>query len=158
MTTVVYKNGCLAFDSRLVEDNICTGTIVKGRHTKNLLMAGCGACEDIVAVFDWLEAGGGEENKKKFGLAREVKCQVLTINKNGEVISYEGQLYPMKTNSPWYALGSGSDVALGALEMGATAKEAVQVASKYDVNTGGTVHTLSIKRLQQKVSSKKGKK
>jgi len=158
MTTVVYKNGTLAFDSKITEGNIHTCNASKGRQTKNMLMAGAGDLEDLVAAFDWLEAGGSEVTKKDYNLLRIVNCDIITINKHGEVFHYSGSLYPVKTTAPWFALGSGQELAMGALEMGATAKEAVQIAAKYDVNTGGTIHTLSLKRLDKKKLTSKPKR
>ena len=44
----------------------------------------------------------------------------------------------------FYAFGSGSKCALGALEMGATPREAVKAAAKHDLYTGGRVVTLKL--------------
>ena len=51
--------------------------------------------------------------------------------------SYEFELYevPLPT-----AIGSGAPFAIGALAMGASAEEAVEVASKSDPSTGGDIH------------------
>lgn len=43
-----------------------------------------------------------------------------------------------------FAIGSGRDFALAAMDMGASAKEAVEAAAKRDVYTGGTIRTLII--------------
>lgn len=43
-----------------------------------------------------------------------------------------------------FAIGSGRDFALAAMDMGATAKEAVEMAAKRDVYTGGTIRTVII--------------
>lgn len=42
------------------------------------------------------------------------------------------------------AWGSGRDFALGALSMGATAKEAAQIACKHSTTCGGKIHTFTI--------------
>lgn len=43
----------------------------------------------------------------------------------------------------FFAIGSGSDYAMGAMAMHATAAEAVRVASMFDSDTGGRVHTMA---------------
>jgi ATP-dependent HslUV protease subunit HslV len=42
----------------------------------------------------------------------------------------------------FYALGSGSRIAYGALAAGASAEEAVRIAARYDTSTGGEVVVL----------------
>ena len=51
---------------------------------------------------------------------------------------------PIEFDAPFYVIGSGWKFALGALESGASAKKAVEVASKYDPATGGDVECLKI--------------
>lgn len=48
-------------------------------------------------------------------------------------------------HEPYVAVGSGSDVALGALYAGATPKQAVEIAAKIDAGTGGKINTLKVK-------------
>jgi ATP-dependent protease HslVU (ClpYQ) peptidase subunit len=49
-----------------------------------------------------------------------------------------------------FALGSGSHFALTAMDMGATAAEAVEMAKKRDTSTGGLVRTLVISNHPEK--------
>ena len=51
-----------------------------------------------------------------------------------------------KLKHPW-AIGSGSDYALGAMMSGLSAKEAVDVAKKIDTLTGGRVRTHKVNRV-----------
>jgi len=46
--------------------------------------------------------------------------------------------------APFYALGSGYQVAMGAMEFGATAEEAVRAAIKWDTGSGGDVTVLRL--------------
>lgn len=48
-----------------------------------------------------------------------------------------------------YAVGSGSDYAIGALEAGASVKKAVEVAVKWDLYSGGEVATKTIKAVKK---------
>lgn len=158
MTTVVYRDGVLAFDSKCTDGDMYLGSVYKGRQTKKLIMAGCGNVDEVMAVFDWLEAGGTEVLKKDFGLhEREVEATVITVDKMGNVTLYESRLYPIQIDSLWYALGSGSAIATGALEMGASARKAVAVATKHDLGSGGSVRWFSCEDLSKK-SKKLAKK
>lgn len=50
----------------------------------------------------------------------------------------------ISVNGDTHAIGSGANVAIGAMLCGATSKEAVKAASKIDLNTGGRVITVRI--------------
>jgi hypothetical protein len=43
-----------------------------------------------------------------------------------------------------YAIGCGSDHAITAMDMGATAYQAVQMAAKRDTGTGGTIRAATV--------------
>lgn len=58
--------------------------------------------------------------------------QIIRFNHDG----------PSEMRAPFYADGSGWEIALGAMAAGATAEEAVHIASRYDTKTGGSVTTL----------------
>ncbi|MER9390093.1 hypothetical protein [Mesorhizobium sp. M0435] len=46
--------------------------------------------------------------------------------------------------APFFAIGSGTEFALGPLHAGRTAEEAVRIASEYDSLTGGPIHTAKL--------------
>lgn len=117
--------------------------MTKGRKTKKYLIAGCGACEDVEAVLDWVEAGAIQEDKKKFGLDRDVDVSAISVDKKGVVRHYCGRLYPYKVQAPFHASGSGAHLAIGAMAHGATAVQAVKIAAQFDSGTGGKVNCLS---------------
>lgn len=64
-------------------------------------------------------------------------------------LDLKGRLWLYEDNEPqrvrkFDAWGSGESYALGALSMGATAKEAAQVACKHSTTCGGKIHTFTI--------------
>ena len=64
----------------------------------------------------------------------------VAVDTSGVLTVYEGSTDRFV---PWYgeyaAFGSGCDVAYGALEMGATAEQAVAAAIRRNTNSGGTI-------------------
>lgn len=52
-------------------------------------------------------------------------------------------MIPSKFKGP-YAIGSGEEYAMGAMLAGCSALEAVKIAAKLDVYTGGPVRTLTV--------------
>ena len=69
--------------------------------------------------------------------------QFILVTKNG-LLRYEGTPYPIEHGVNACAFGEASDFAYGALAMGATAVEAVQVAIKYSHQCGGNVESYSL--------------
>lgn len=67
---------------------------------------------------------------------------------NGFVISPDGYIIvwgdhgPWRVDRPFYALGSGSTVAMGAMQQGASAVEAVEAAIALDIYSGGPIRVL----------------
>lgn len=154
MTCICYRSGVLAFDTKVTEGTTFCGKMVKGRTTKEYIMAAAGDCQDIQAFFDWVEKGFKEEDKKKFGLeGREVKIQGIVIDRKGNVKIFEDRLYPYALEAPFYVFGSGGPIALGALEMGASAYRAVKAASVHDTATGGEIKLLSLRKPKARKSN-----
>ena len=151
MTTLIYRSGVIAMDSRVTEDGLMCGKVVKGRQTKNYLLAGCGDMEEVQAFLDWAEAGFKEADKVKYGLAsREVEVSGIAVDREHRVLIFESRLYPYPMEAPYYVFGSGGQVALGALAMGASAYKAVKIASQFDTATGGDIKLLSFRRRKAK--------
>lgn len=144
MTTIAFDGRYLAADSL-----VTTGGTVMG-FAKKLRLADGGKlpCAAIVgysgnpcnfsAFIDELKAdwpcGGivpGEENE----------FAAVVILQTGEVYEYTGATkHPFTSGGSWlWALGSGWRIAIGALDMGATAAEAVGVAIKRDTSSGGDI-------------------
>lgn len=65
----------------------------------------------------------------------------LVITPNGEVLMYEGSRFSMPIQAPC-AIGSGSEYALAAMACGKTAEEAVEIAIKFDICSGGEIDSI----------------
>ena len=64
---------------------------------------------------------------------------VFLVGFNGRVFHVAGNYAVLETNTGLYGIGTGAAYALGALAQGATIQEAMKVAKKFDINTGGRV-------------------
>ena len=133
MTTVVYRDGVLAADTLVVANGIVVGQKSKlfrvGSHSA------IGFAGDIKYMNKFLESTPEDEFTGEFGAIRVVGKKVTT---------YSGDNNPEEVDAPFHAIGSGWEIAMGAMAMGATAEEAVRVAMQYDVNTGGEVECITL--------------
>ena len=142
MTTVVYRDGVMASDSQYVEND----TIIPGHHPKVFrlpgggLMGYCGLVEIAYQVLKVIEDSKPLDALDEFF---SHNTTILIVHETGKISYTNGREWtPLK--APYVAIGSGSPVAYGALALGASAKQAVQVAIKHDTGTGGRVQALEL--------------
>lgn len=63
----------------------------------------------------------------------------LLLAINGEVFQITNDYTLLKTSTGIYGIGSGADYAIGALMAGASVEEAMKIAIKLDINSGGPI-------------------
>lgn len=140
MTTIAYKDGVIACDSQITSGNTITyDDYQKCHEVKGVRFFMCGKTCDYMAL-----------QNAYFGSAVTNEVDASAIVADGEGIwcvgaSVEDGFWksPIMLNST-YAIGSGDDHAITAMDMGATAYQAVQMAAKRDTGTGGTIRTVII--------------
>ena len=136
MTTIVYchKTKKIACDSR----STVGGTIDTDNADKFIIDNGemwffCGAFADFQKLIDM---------HNELRPATKLACSAFVVAKDGVFCrcydEEQNRYMTYKLNCSWTA-GSGMDHALTALDMGATAKQAVEIAIKRDVWSGGKV-------------------
>lgn len=141
MTTIAYKDGVIAYDSRqtkggaIVSDDCLKCEIVNG---VSFFLSGC-VCDEqalIAAYFgtpskDSVECSGFVVDNGK----------LMVVGHDDKTGIWKQPLDPANAD----AIGSGSAYALAAMDMGASADEAVRASMKRDIYTGGTVRTMVIR-------------
>jgi hypothetical protein len=145
VTTIVYKDKTLASDTRLSSDE-------NPYHYAD--------CQKIKRVKGWLiGASGGwgstEYYMRKFspdyitgamaGIPKDEDFTALAISPEGKIYYVEDDGVFGVLDAEYTAIGSGEKVAMVAMDMGATAKQAIKIAMKYDNHTGGKIQTLRLK-------------
>jgi ATP-dependent protease HslVU (ClpYQ) peptidase subunit len=139
MTTIAYRDGVLAGDTRITEgENILPERERKVHRLRNgFMFGGCGASTQVV--------------KLKTCVAKSLKppklndCNGIMITPQGEVWFYENGLW-LRVKAPYIAIGRGRQYAFGALKQGASAVEAVRVACAFDVASGLPVHHITFRK------------
>ncbi len=144
MTTVAWDGKTLAGDGRITSGSlICSETEVKVRFLKGkiqgeqtIAIGWAGSCEDAYYLMTCLQQDKAEE-------IPELDMNALVITKKN-VYRFDGKFFYPKKNK-FEVIGTGSAIALTALTLGLTAKEAVKHACKLDCNTGGKITTLHVR-------------
>jgi ATP-dependent protease HslVU (ClpYQ) peptidase subunit len=80
----------------------------------------------------------------------------LVVFPDGTMTVYDGKSERTVEGAPFYAIGSGADAALGALFAGATAKEAVEIASLVDPWTGDEVRVETLREVPRRTMATSG--
>jgi len=140
MTTIAYKDRVISYDSLMTAGSrICDRDFNKCIKKDGVVFFLCGTVADNDKFIDiWFGKAPYEEIDISAFVYEgaslfEVHCaaeRMLTT-----------QVDLMKAES----IGSGSDHALTAMDLGLTAKEAVKMAALRDTNTGGRIRTFNLK-------------
>jgi len=140
MTTIVYDNNKkqIACDSRQTADGfIQKDDAIKYRRRGGVIWFLCGDIGDVDIFIDDFE-----HNKEAI---KNLCCSAMYVkDKVAHVACVERGVY--KTSVMDYTDGSGSGgwLALVAVELGKSAKDAVEYAKTKDANSGGKVHVFDI--------------
>lgn len=134
MTTIAWDGETLAADrcswsggARRAVRKVFKITMKDG---ETYLCAFCGSGEFAHAVMEWMTGKlSTPPDCASFGVDSETAC-ALVINKKKQVFLLGARLHYMRMHEKQFAVGAGQDFAWGALEAGATAKQAVMIAAK----------------------------
>lgn len=144
MTTIAYRDGVLAGDTRITDDDgvITTGHLRKVCRLRNGTLLGfAGTIAKIHALIK-------QAQKNPDGVLTikpdKDELEALLIYQDGKVM----QLDPggwAEVKAKFYAIGSGDLPARVAMSCGLSAVEAVKKAMEFDSKTGGRVQSVKLK-------------
>jgi len=137
VTTIAVKGKTMACDSQISDGySICTRKIIK---KGNCIVGWAG---------DWIAGEyfsdyylGDQEEKPERDSGDDV--ELLVLKKSG-IYLVDSRFREVRICGKHYAIGSGDQAAMVAMNMGATAAEAIKEAIKVDKWTGGKVRSLSL--------------
>lgn len=134
MTTIAYRDGVLAADTLFTKDGIRHGFGQKIFDAGSIgWFALMGFAPHAFRLRQWIEDGRQGEQPEG--------CVIL-VSPGGEIEIFEERGAQPEAGAPFHAYGSGEQIALGAMQAGATAEEAVLAAIAIDTQTGGEITVL----------------
>lgn len=144
ITTIAYRGGILAGDTRVtIGDNIVTDKQRKVWKTKDgYLLGAAGKVEDMERLRRVVRKG--------VAVDATLDISALLISPEGKVMLFEGNTWVTQKGAKYYAIGSGHDVALAAMDAGADAVKAVKIAIKRDTGSGGHVKKVCLMKRKEK--------
>lgn len=152
MTTIVVdlRNMEIAADTQNTDSS---GTAYRCHKIERLsdgrYFLGSGHLLSIGKARRWAEKGFAEKHRpdlaEHFGKrADEYRFSVAVVNLDGTVTLVDDELEPLPMADEYFAIGSGGSFALGAMDAGASAEEAVKIACKRDLYTSEPVEVEKI--------------
>ena len=142
MTTIAYKDGVIAYDSRICAGNtIFDDDFDKKVEKEGLMFFLAGATSDYGMFIESFFAGKNIA-ERPFNVTALV---VIGSELWDSSIDEDGIFWKSKLRmDTHYAYGSGSDHALTAMDMGESAVKAIEWAMKRDCKTGGRIRSFNI--------------
>lgn len=138
MTTIAYRDGIMAADTLITSNGMVDGYHQKiARNAVGDLAGASGNSAKCCAFLAWFS--GGEKHEppewdEETGNGLIVRCDGAV-----ELYMQHGR---SDLRADFYAIGSGYQIAIGAMAAGASAKEAVAAAIKIDTCSGGEITVL----------------
>lgn len=135
MTVIAYRDGIIAADTLITAGTTRVGNAIKVRKAGPVLAAAAGEMSKVQAFLDWFTAGA-------------LFSPPFMGESDDAMIVYGRKLLFWQTGwdmleADFYAIGCGSQIALGAMAGGASAEVAVRIACEINTACGGPITVLS---------------
>ena len=153
MTTVAYKDGCIAADRQAQSGWMRFGEMTKIRRTRHgFLVGGAGHMARVQEFLDWAEEGlqPGHSTDAPTADDPDACAEGIIVHPDGRILIYDNSPRLVCVAAPFVAIGTGEKYAMAAMEMGASPAEAVALASRFDIYTGSVVDQVGFERTQSK--------
>lgn len=162
MTVITYRNGAMCCDSCWTYGNTQTVSHIKiKRLSSGALLGGSGDNDGraIEALLDKVKKPSQLPSREALTATKDSGMFLLAIPRQGVWVLSCGKVdeqgyatdddedygvWPGATMGGYAAIGSGADVALGAMDAGASAYRAVEIACRRDINCRLPVHQIAL--------------
>lgn len=140
----------LAWDGKtLAADKLCCfgptkGTVTKIFRCHHELIGIAGNLSVGMETIDWYRSGAVPADYPAANRTAEGGASLIVIRGDRTAWKYESSPFPFKMEGAFVAFGSGDESAMCAMECGADARRAVEVASKYNSTCGNGVDALEL--------------
>jgi len=147
VSVVAWDGSILAADGQLTESG-CKSRGVKIRRGRGgAVLAWVGGQSIGQGMARWFDYGAKKEDfpECQCGGDSAESTELIVALSDRTVWIYEHTAEPIQVHEPYAAWGSGAAYALGALAAGKNAREAVEIASQFDVQCGFGVKSFVVK-------------
>jgi len=145
MTVIAYRNGVMAADSRITftgeESGTAYGRCEKLFRVRDAIIGLQGESSPGLVFLDWYASGAVEAHE---GLVHsDADFYALVMTSTG-VYMFDKWCRGERVLDEFWAIGSGAKAALGAMHMGADAREACAIACRIDPYCALPIETMTL--------------
>lgn len=144
MTTIAWDGRTLAGDTQATSSGMVRRLPAKvfriEKGAGHVLFGACGLDQDMHLVVQWIAGGMLPIDRPKLD---EDSFAGIYIDSTG-ACRLESKLIRLPMIDRFHAIGSGRDFAMAAMHLGKSAREAVEVASEFDIYTSGPIIEVSL--------------
>lgn len=140
MTVIAYKDGTIASDSLVTDDNYVRSFYMKKitKSKKGCIGGAVGNASFVTKFLEWIKKDTTKVHCPLFEFKNDMDEGIIILP-NKEIL-YFNSISPIKINNAFIALGSAYQLAIGAMDYGANAAQAVSVAIQHSIVCGGEIH------------------
>ncbi len=145
MSVIAWRDGIIAADKMMTETglhNVCTKIF---KINDNEVLSFAGEIAQGLILVEWYKNGKKEEDWPKFQLTDD--WTRLIVASAAGVLIYDNHPVAIPIEDEFQAWGCGRDYAMGALSMGASAREAAEVACTHNVYCGNGLDIFNLRDL-----------
>lgn len=144
MTCIAWDGVTLAGDRMASNGN--TAVSVRKIHRIRDHLIGCaGIASQMAAFLHWFEQGAHADQFPPEILDPEMgNVGAIVITPDSQVLFFESSPYPLQILDERHAIGSGGEIALAAMAMGKTARQAVELACELTITCGRGIDTMRL--------------
>ena len=147
MSVIAWDGKTMVADRQVSYGNMI-GSADKARRVESaefdaVALVGCtGDAMLIIPMFEWIEGGCDPDSFPK-AITPESDFMALVVMSSGSTLVFGTSPHPVFQDPGIFAIGSGRDFAMAAMYLGKSAREAVEVASHFDITCGCGVTELT---------------
>lgn len=147
MSIICWDGKRLAADRQVSDGSMIRSTTkireIKSGKFKGYLIGAAGATATANLLMDWFEAGANPKHfPYEYAKSAELGASLLVITTDKEVHRYDHLPVPIVMENREYAIGSGREFAHGAMEMGADAIKACEIACSLSTDCGVAIDVI----------------
>jgi hypothetical protein len=143
MSVVAWDGKTVAADKRACLFDAAMKTTKAWLMPGGIIVATTGERGFGLAMVDWWSAGALAATWPPFQ-ATDDWARLIVFEPGQDPYTYERQPVRQVVEDPFMAWGSGRDFAMGAMAMGANARQAVAIASQFNVYCGNGIDEFSV--------------
>lgn len=141
MSVIAWDGSCLAADKQATNYGY-KFTVTKIKKINGSLCGGVGDFSCVNTMFDWIAKGSIPSEFPDIQKDKDKWSPIIMITPDKKIMKYEQSPVPFLIEDKKYAMGSGRDFALTAMELGSNSIESVLIASKFSAECGHGVDSI----------------